>query len=405
MVYHSTSFAFLVDAQAVGRGDDIGVTMVARNDSLSSFECLELEIRQQARWLAEGHPGYAQRVIASGKFEGDELCVSKKMDGARRASKVAEDASGDLSQTLAAGGGTRYALTIPNTCADTVSMPGIVVTHSLVVKLLTSTCREETSVSIPLLVYQGVSMREGQPESAPLVRVLPQPLENRPQMADSTSHNTPQPQQPSPVQQQPTDFRILPIDDPMQHAPQKAILQQPTGFEGRAAAPPEVRLSGLEPSLERDAWCPGRLEFVSLLRMEGYLFKFSKQQTCSTWIVQPRFQARNYHQPSMEYRVCSLWPWNSALDAQEVHNLKLSSTCTFFAVGNTFVADSGDGHGQPPCRSPGRRNLGREIIPRKQYLEMRHLHDRRRVRIPRASWTEHGVSSTSRAAGVPLSMR
>lgn len=213
--------------------------MVARNDSFSTLAPLELEIHQQTRWRAEGHTEYRERKIASGEFEGDELCVSKKMDAARRASKVAEDASGDLKQMLATGGGTRYALTIPDTCSDTVSMPNVIITHSLLVRLKTSTCSDEPSLSVPVHVYQGVSVGEGQPEGTPLVRVLSQSPEHRPQMTDSTSHNTPQPQQPFPVQQQPTGYRVQPMEDQMQHAPQNAIE-----FEEQAAASPEVRLSG-----------------------------------------------------------------------------------------------------------------------------------------------------------------
>ena len=254
MIYNtSTSFAFLVDSQAVERAGDVGVTMVARNDSSSTFESLTLEIHQQTRWLAEGYPGFAQREVASGEFRDDDVCVWKKMDDARRASKVAEDASGDLKQTLAAGGGTRYALTIPDTCADTVSMPNIVVTHTLVVKLATSSCGKDPSLTIPLLVYQGASVGEGQPEGVPLVRVLSQSPEHRPQITDSTAHNTPQPQQPFPVQQQPTGSRVQPMEeDQMQHAPQNAVLpqgypiqQQPTGSEEQAVARSEVRLSGI----------------------------------------------------------------------------------------------------------------------------------------------------------------
>ncbi|CAM9398876.1 unnamed protein product [Hapterophycus canaliculatus] len=155
----SMSVGLQADRSVVGLSENLGLTVVARNDSSASVKSLHIEIVQETTWYAKGVKGSSVRAIESVTVPGTELRAAEVGDRRGRSpSAVADTARADLQQELAAGGGKRFEISVPLDASLTLQSEAIEVRHVLVVRLQTPSCVDSPDVWMPLRVQPGTSI-------------------------------------------------------------------------------------------------------------------------------------------------------------------------------------------------------------------------------------------------------
>lgn len=157
------SIGFHTGRSVVARGESLGLTAVARNDSSSSVKAMHVELVQVSTWFASGYKESKTRTIASVVVTGAELgsalaAAEKGNQRGRSPVAVADAARRDLQELLDAGAGTRYELAVPDKCLDTMQTAMIQVGHSLSVRLNTPSCINSPDVWTPLRVLSPLGV-------------------------------------------------------------------------------------------------------------------------------------------------------------------------------------------------------------------------------------------------------
>lgn len=158
------SVGFLLDHSLAGVNTPLGLNAVARNDSGSSVNQIEIELKQETIWTARGHRSRKNRTLASVVVPGSELGALQKVvgtgDGRGQSIAAIEDnGRQDLEQKLAAGVGTRFELMVPGHSLFTFQAENVRVSHSVGVVLDTPCCIGAPAVWAPLCIHAGA--REG----------------------------------------------------------------------------------------------------------------------------------------------------------------------------------------------------------------------------------------------------
>lgn len=150
------SIGFQADRSAVGRNEPVGVTIVARNDSSASVKNLLVEIVQETKYWAQGSDDCSTRTITSVVVPVTDLAAAEV--GGNRGqspSAVADAARADLENQLAAGGGSKHEIVVPENTCLTFRSQTIEVRHMLVVRFETPSCVDSPEVWMPLRVQPG----------------------------------------------------------------------------------------------------------------------------------------------------------------------------------------------------------------------------------------------------------
>lgn len=155
------SIGFLMDHALAGVNECVGLNAVARNDSGSSVNQMEIELKQETTWTAKGHRNRKERTLASVVVPGSELgalqrAVEAGYERGQSVAVVEDNGRQDLERQLAAGAGTRYQLTVPSNSLFTFQAENVTVRHSVGVVLDTPCCIGAPAVWAPLCVHAGI---------------------------------------------------------------------------------------------------------------------------------------------------------------------------------------------------------------------------------------------------------
>lgn len=170
----SMTVGFQADRSFAFRGESLGLTIVARNDSSTVVNRLHIEIMQNITWVARGHRAKHQLEVATVIVPGLQLedvgqGVGAGNERKNSIQKIATEAQKELSELLARGAGARHDLAIAQDALVGMDTPLIKVSHVLSVHLRTPSCVVNPEVSMPLDVHgTHVVLTPGAVECTPL---------------------------------------------------------------------------------------------------------------------------------------------------------------------------------------------------------------------------------------------
>ena len=137
------------------------------------MESMYIEVEQVSEWRARNDKGKKKRTIASIVMSGSEL--NKFQDAMeegdqRGRSEVADVNRQKLQEKQAAGGAaTHHELIFPDWCLHSLESKLIDVSHTLSVKLVTSSyCMTDPELSVPLHMHAGSAVLDAPAETNPV---------------------------------------------------------------------------------------------------------------------------------------------------------------------------------------------------------------------------------------------
>lgn len=164
--------------------ESIGLSVAARNNSSSSVNKLTIQLQQECKWSANGHPAKKDRTLASevvlpgSEVGGLQWTPGTGNENGQIVTPIEDNPHSDLQQQLASWAGTRFELVVPGNSLPTLQAENVAVSHSVGVVLDTPCCIAEPSVWTPLCVVPMIMGPKAQQGATSIVP--PQALPNFP---------------------------------------------------------------------------------------------------------------------------------------------------------------------------------------------------------------------------------
>lgn len=151
------SIGLKTDRSTLSSNGFMEVTVVIRNNSSAKVKAMHLNINEESAWYPAGGKGEMQKTIGSALVTGSQLneLLVGGSDRRGRGSTTAEDTRQDIRDTIAAGGGMKFTISITDDDINsTIETDTVEVRHFLNVKLKTISGSSDPEVWTPIRVVQ-----------------------------------------------------------------------------------------------------------------------------------------------------------------------------------------------------------------------------------------------------------